>query len=279
MTSGTAPPLAPALTPLFEHGRKPAIPRGDADGRGGGAASGLQDTSGERARAARPALGFVLWDGSTVPADLAPDAFAVAFADEGAIAGLVRRPSLDTLANLWVSRRIDIRNGTLFDLANARPRKKVRTRDFLKNVDKGAPRARAASSGASTAAGRGRWRRSRPRALSGDPSENKQNIAYHYDVSNAFYALWLDKEMVYTCAYCTDWKNDIDQMQQDKLEMICRKLRLKPGETCSTSAAAGARYRSTRRSNTESPPTGRRCPSSRSTTPRRRSSGSASRTR
>jgi len=36
--------------------------------------------------------------------------------------------------------------------------------------------------------------------------------------------------MVYTCAYCTDWNNDIDRMQQDKLEMICRKLRLKPGE-------------------------------------------------
>ena len=64
----------------------------------------------------------------------------------------------------------------------------------------------------------------------GDPDENRKNISYHYDVSNAFYELWLDKEMVYTCAYCTDWNNDIDQMQQDKLEMICRKLRLKPGE-------------------------------------------------
>src|SRR4051812_33744121 len=81
-------------------------------------------------------LGFVLWDGSTVPADLAPDALAVVFADEGAIAGLVRRPRLDTLSNLWVSKRIDIRNGTIFDLANARPREKVRTRDFLKSVDK-----------------------------------------------------------------------------------------------------------------------------------------------
>jgi len=36
--------------------------------------------------------------------------------------------------------------------------------------------------------------------------------------------------MVYTCAYCTDWDNDIDRMQQDKLEMICSKLRLKPGD-------------------------------------------------
>src|SRR5215208_5000028 len=81
-------------------------------------------------------IGFVLWDGSTVPADLAPDALAVVFADESAIAGLVRRPRLDTLSNLWVSKRIDIRNGPIFDLANARTREKVRTRDFLKTVDK-----------------------------------------------------------------------------------------------------------------------------------------------
>src|SRR3712207_7181563 len=81
-------------------------------------------------------VGFVLWDGSTVPADLAADALAVVFADEGAIAGLVRRPRLDTLSNLWVAKRIDIRNGTLFDLANARPREKVRTKDFLKTLDK-----------------------------------------------------------------------------------------------------------------------------------------------
>src|SRR5918912_1512641 len=61
---------------------------------------------------------------------------AVVFADEGAIAGLVRRPRLDTLSNLWVSKRIDIRNGTLFDLAAVRAAKKVRTRDFLKTLDK-----------------------------------------------------------------------------------------------------------------------------------------------
>jgi cyclopropane-fatty-acyl-phospholipid synthase len=67
------------------------------------------------------------------------------------------------------------------------------------------------------------------RPSDGTPAENKKNIAYHYDVSNAFYALWLDREMVYTCGYFTGWDNDIDRVQQDKLEMICRKLRLKPG--------------------------------------------------
>jgi cyclopropane-fatty-acyl-phospholipid synthase len=176
-------------------------------------------------------VGFVLWDGSTVPADLAPDALAVIFADEGAIAGLVRRPRLDTLSNLWVSKRIDIRNGTLFDLANVRAAKKVRTKDFLKTLDKMALAKLIWTF----------WRVDRggpwpleeipsEKPSSGDPRENKKNIAYHYDVSNAFYALWLDREMVYTCAYCTDWDNDIDRMQQDKLEIICRKLRLKPGE-------------------------------------------------
>ena len=62
-------------------------------------------------------------------------------------------------------------------------------------------------------------------------AENKRNIAYHYDVSNAFYQLWLDKEMVYTCAYFHDWGDDLDTVQLQKLDMVCRKLRLKPGET------------------------------------------------
>ena len=59
--------------------------------------------------------------------------------------------------------------------------------------------------------------------------ENKDYIQFHYDLSNAFYALFLDPEMVYSCAYYTDWQNDLAQAQRDKLDMICRKLRLKPG--------------------------------------------------
>jgi hypothetical protein len=48
--------------------------------------------------------------------------------------------------------------------------------------------------------------------------------------------------MVYTCAYFRDWNNDIATAQRDKLDMICRKLRLKPAIACSTSAAAGVRW-------------------------------------
>ena len=44
----------------------------------------------------------------------------------------------------------------------------------------------------------------------GKPSTNKANIAYHYDVSNDFYRLFLDPEMVYTCAYFQpDWHEDL----------------------------------------------------------------------
>src|SRR3989442_8254732 len=55
-------------------------------------------------------------------------------------------------------------------------------------------------------------------------------IAYHYDVSNDFYALFLDRRMVYTCAYYRRPDGDLDQAQEDKLDLVCRKLRLRPGE-------------------------------------------------
>jgi cyclopropane-fatty-acyl-phospholipid synthase len=59
---------------------------------------------------------------------------------------------------------------------------------------------------------------------------DRQAISYHYDVSNDFFALWLDRRMVYTCAYFTDAKDDIDTAQERKLDYICKKLRLRPGE-------------------------------------------------
>ena len=69
------------------------------------------------------------------------------------------------------------------------------------------------------------------RPSDGSAEANKKNIHFHYDLSNAFYALILDPEMVYSCAYYTKWTNDLATAQHDKLEMVCRRLRLKPGET------------------------------------------------
>lgn len=55
-------------------------------------------------------------------------------------------------------------------------------------------------------------------------------VRYHYDVSSDFYALWLDRDMVYSCAYFESVDEDLDTAQARKLDYICRKLRLEPGE-------------------------------------------------
>lgn len=60
---------------------------------------------------------------------------------------------------------------------------------------------------------------------------NRSNVSYHYDVSNAFYRLWLDERMVYSCAYFKSATGSLDQAQVDKIDHICRKLRLAPGQT------------------------------------------------
>ncbi len=55
-------------------------------------------------------------------------------------------------------------------------------------------------------------------------------IRYHYDVSNDFYRLWLDDQMVYSCAYFRSGEETLDEAQVQKLDHICRKLRLAPGD-------------------------------------------------
>ncbi len=61
-------------------------------------------------------------------------------------------------------------------------------------------------------------------------NDNRNAIAFHYDVSNDFYRLWLDRNMVYSCAYFESAGDDLDEAQRNKLDHLCRKLRLKPGE-------------------------------------------------
>src|SRR5437868_14004088 len=55
-------------------------------------------------------------------------------------------------------------------------------------------------------------------------------ITHHYDVSNEFYALFLDPLMVYTCAYYRAPDGSLAQAQADKLDLVCKKLSLAPGE-------------------------------------------------
>jgi cyclopropane-fatty-acyl-phospholipid synthase len=59
----------------------------------------------------------------------------------------------------------------------------------------------------------------------------RSNIYHHYDIGDDFYRLWLDREMVYTCAYFPSPEATLEEAQTAKMDLVCRKLWLKPGET------------------------------------------------
>ena len=61
-------------------------------------------------------------------------------------------------------------------------------------------------------------------------SRDRQSVRFHYDVGNDFYSLWLDHHMVYSCGYFERGDEDLDTAQSAKLDLVCRKLRLRPGE-------------------------------------------------
>jgi cyclopropane-fatty-acyl-phospholipid synthase len=75
--------------------------------------------------------------------------------------------------------------------------------------------------------------RERPHPISGLIRSKKRNIQavhYHYDQPNDFFSLWLDRGMNYSCAYYASAEEDLEKAQERKLDYICRKLRLQPGE-------------------------------------------------
>lgn len=79
----------------------------------------------------------------------------------------------------------------------------------------------------------GWWRNTLRRARSATAHSLQRDAAqiqFHYDVSDAFYALWLDPRRVYSCAYFARPDMTLAQAQDAKLDLICRKLRLQPGE-------------------------------------------------
>ena len=61
-------------------------------------------------------------------------------------------------------------------------------------------------------------------------ARDQQAISYHYDVSNEFFEMVLGPQMVYTCGIFADPNEDLNTAQERKLDLLCRKLRLKPGE-------------------------------------------------
>ena len=69
-----------------------------------------------------------------------------------------------------------------------------------------------------------------PNTCSNSLSDSRDNIFRHYDMGNDFYKLWLDEELVYTCAYYTSDTATLESAQLAKMDHVCRKLRLNPGD-------------------------------------------------
>jgi cyclopropane-fatty-acyl-phospholipid synthase len=70
----------------------------------------------------------------------------------------------------------------------------------------------------------GTWRRH-------SPLRSRYNVHRHYDLGNDFYTLWLDEQLLYTCAYFDPAKISLERAQVAKMDHVCRKLGLRPGET------------------------------------------------
>jgi cyclopropane-fatty-acyl-phospholipid synthase len=67
-------------------------------------------------------------------------------------------------------------------------------------------------------------------ALPNTRTEARRNVHHHYDLGNDFYERWLDRDLVYTCAYFESPDRSLEEAQHAKLDLVCRKLRLQPGD-------------------------------------------------
>lgn len=145
-------------------------------------------------------LRLKLWDGKDL--DLGPSPSVTLAINDPEILADLAHPSLDLLGAAYVEGRVDL-DGPLDEV--------IRIGDEL---------SRALGKDDSAVPAR------RPH----DKATDAEAISYHYDLSNEFYQLWLDRDMVYSCGYFETGSEDLDQAQQAKLRHLCRKLRLKPGE-------------------------------------------------
>lgn len=162
-----------------------------------------------------------LWDGSLVRLGAAADdKLVIAIADAGTIGAILRRPTLETLLRQYAAGNIDLEGGDFMTFIAAGRAKRVKA----KGVKIGIARLAARALPLITARQQRSVRADQRYRGDGDP------IRFHYDLGNDFYALFLDPQMQYSCAYFTRWENSLEQAQRDKLDMICRKLRLQPGE-------------------------------------------------
>ncbi len=134
-----------------------------------------------------------------------------------ALASLVVRPSEVTLGDAYIHGDLDV-EGDLFAVFQVAEHLFNRPRSLRQQfVDKCA----------GTAFDIAQWLR---HGSENSRGRDRASIAYHYDLPVAFYEPWLGESLVYSCAYFGRPEDSLDAAQEQKLDLICRKLRLQPGE-------------------------------------------------
>ncbi|MBI3345020.1 MAG: class I SAM-dependent methyltransferase [Gammaproteobacteria bacterium] len=177
-------------------------------------------------------ISICLWDGSEVHLGRGHPAFSLTFRSAKAFQDVVLSRNPLRLVESYFQGLIDI-DGNLYSALKLRHHLASLQ---LSVIEKAALAAKAfrikPDKTASNGSNAPKWAKTLRQKLGISPSKelNRQAISFHYDVSNDFYALWLDEQRVYSCAYYEDAGQSLEQAQRNKLDHICRKLRLKPGE-------------------------------------------------
>ena len=173
------------------------------------------------------------WDGTVDAPGHGRPRFTLALRRPGALRRMLLPPSELSIAHAYMFDDVDYRGDleaavAIVQGAIARPSIEGGVGKLLPLLlalpaDAVSPEDAAASSGRQLHRGRWAGRRS-------SPGRDAAAVRFHYDVGNDFFALWLDRRMVYSCAYFAAGAEDLETAQEAKLEHICRKLRLAPGE-------------------------------------------------
>ncbi|MBC7235240.1 MAG: class I SAM-dependent methyltransferase [Chloroflexi bacterium] len=171
-------------------------------------------------------VGVRLWDGSQLP-DASPRRTTVVLNHPGALRAMLLPGDEVSLGEAYLYNDIDIEGDVEGVFALAQELQQELSGSWRKlMLAKRLLRLPAIHTPRDTRRGRARLAGRRHSVR-----RDRQAIAYHYNVSNEFYALWQDSRMVYSCAYFRTPDDDLETAQLQKLDYICRKLRLRPGQT------------------------------------------------
>jgi cyclopropane-fatty-acyl-phospholipid synthase len=167
-----------------------------------------------------------LWDGTVLePVDGAEPRFTLVLRHSGALRAMFWPPGELTLSDAYLYDDFDVEGDleAVFPLADHLLLEGGGIAERLRRIR----RLRALPAERRPRVGR---ERAHVRGRRSSLERDRQAIAYHYELPAEFYALWLDRTMAYSCAVFESPDEDLDTAQRRKLDYVCRKLRLRPGE-------------------------------------------------